>query len=277
MLKKTSIAAAIAAATSLFLVAGQAAGEAPAKGTAAATSEAAKIKRPKPLKKQMPAKGSAPAQMLIMDSKGIRMAPADLGAHVLAEHLILETDSFDLDQPTQEGTTGRDRLVQDEIQKLCSLGPGESLDPKVATKVAELAQASIKYPEGGVKLGDWKKGRELAWSGFGFRTAHKPDDHTKQEPGANCYNCHQLALDRQGGSIGPQLTLYGKLRGSSEDILKYTYSVIYNPHAFFPCTNMPRLGANGILTEQQIADVMAYLIDPESPVNQASMAGMSGM
>ncbi len=212
-----------------------------------------------------------------MDSKGIRMAPADVSAHALAEYLILDSASFDLAQATQEGTTGRDRLVQDEIQKLCSIGPREKLDTKVAAKVSELAQASIKYPEGGIKLGDWKKGRELAWSGFGFRTAHKPDDHSKQAPGANCYNCHQLALDRQGGSIGPQLTLYGKLRGSSPEILKYTYDVIYNAHAYFPCTNMPRLGANNILTEQQIADVMAYLMDPESPVNQSGMAGMSGM
>jgi sulfur-oxidizing protein SoxX len=204
------------------------------------------------------------------------MAPADVSAHALAEFLIMESGSFDLAQPTQEGTTGRDRLVQDEIQKLCSIGPGESLDPKAAAKVVELAQASIKYPEGGVKLGDWKKGRELAWSGFGFRTAHKPDDHSKKEPGANCYNCHQLALDRQGGTIGPQLTGYGTLRGSSEEILKYTYGVIYNAHAFFPCTNRPRMGAINILTEQQIADVMAYLIDPESPVNKADMAGMSG-
>jgi sulfur-oxidizing protein SoxX len=276
MLKKTSIAAAIAAATSLLLIAGQAVGEAPAKGAAAAP-EAAKVKRPEPLKKKAAAKGAGPTEMLIMDSKGIRMAPADLSAAVLAEHLIMESGSFDLSQPTQEGTTGRDRLVQDEIQKLCSIGPNEQLDTKAAAKVSELALATIKYPEGGVKLGDWKKGRDLAWSGFGFRTAHKPDDHSKKEPGANCYNCHQLALDRQGGTIGPQLTGYGNLRGSSEEILKYTYGVIYNAHAFFPCTNMPRLGANNILTEQQIADVMAYLIDPESPVNKTSMAGMSGM
>lgn len=280
MSKIAPVAAAIAAATSLLLIAGQAisqsASDVPAKG-AAGTSEAAKVKRPEPLKKRPPEKGGTPAQMLIMDSKGIRMAPAELGAHLLAEHLIMETDSFELSQPTQEGTTGRDRLTQDEIQKLCSIGPGEQLDPKVAAKVSELALATIKYPEGGVKLGDWKKGRELAWSGFGFRTAHKPDDHSKTAPGANCYNCHQLALDRQGGSIGPQLTSYGKLRGSSEDILKYTYGVIYNAHAYFPCTNMPRLGANGILTEEQIADVLAYLIDPASPVNQSGMAGMSGM
>jgi sulfur-oxidizing protein SoxX len=64
------------------------------------------------------------------------------------------------------------------------------------------------------------------------------------------------------------LTGYGKLRGSSEPILKYTYDVIYNPHAYFACTHMPRIGAKGLLTDEQISHVMAYLFDPESPVNQ---------
>jgi sulfur-oxidizing protein SoxX len=280
MSKITPIAAAVAAA-SLFLVAGQGTAQqapaAPAKPAAAATSDPAAVKRPEPLKKRAPEKATPQTEILIMDSQGIRMAPANVSAKMLAEYLILESGGFDLSQPTQEGTTGRDRLVQDEIQKLCSLGKGEQLDPKAAQKVSELAMATIKYPEGGVKLGDWKKGRELAWSGFGFRTAHNPDDHAKQSPGANCYNCHQLATDRTGGTIGPALTSYGKLRGSSEEILKYTYGVIYNAHAYFPCTNMPRMGARQVMTPEQIADVMAYLIDPESPVNKSSMSGMSGM
>lgn len=80
---------------------------------------------------------------------------------------------------------------------------GQEADDKTREKVMALAAASIKYPEGGIKLGDWKKGRELAWSGFGFRTAHNPDDHTNREAGGNCYNCHQLATDRTGGDIGP--------------------------------------------------------------------------
>jgi sulfur-oxidizing protein SoxX len=280
MSKITPIAAAVAAA-SLFLVAGQVTGQqAPgaAPATPAGAADAAAVKRPEPLKKRAPEKTPGQrTEVLIMDSQGIRMAPADLSAHLLAEYLILESAGFDLSQPTQEGTTGRDRLVQDEIQKLCSLGKGQQLDANTAQKVSELATATIKYPEGGVKLGDWKKGRELAWSGFGFRTAHNPDDHNKQSPGANCYNCHQLATDRTGGTIGPPLTAYGKLRGSSEEILKYTYGVIYNAHAYFPCTNMPRMGARQVLTPEQIADVMAYLIDPASPVNTSAMSGMSGM
>jgi L-cysteine S-thiosulfotransferase len=35
-----------------------------------------------------------------------------------------------------------------------------------------------------------------------------------------------------------------------------------------PCSNMPRFGSNKVLDEQQIKDVMAYLFDPESPVNK---------
>jgi sulfur-oxidizing protein SoxX len=31
---------------------------------------------------------------------------------------------------------------------------------------------------------------------------------------------------------------------------------------------MPRFGYHGVLTQQQISDVMAYLLDPASPVNQ---------
>jgi sulfur-oxidizing protein SoxX len=31
---------------------------------------------------------------------------------------------------------------------------------------------------------------------------------------------------------------------------------------------MPRFGHNGILTEQQIKDLVALLTDPQSPVNQ---------
>lgn len=186
----------------------------------------------------------------------------------LAEYLVLESGSFDVDQPTQEGTTGRARLTQDEIQKACSLSEGQELDDKTRERVMALATASIKYPAGGIKLGDWKRGRELAWSGYGFRTAHKPDDHSKNQVGGNCYNCHQIATDRTGGTLGPVLTGYGKLRGASEDMLKYTYDVIYNPHSVYACTIMPRSGAQGLLKEKDIADIMAYLFDPDSPVNK---------
>jgi sulfur-oxidizing protein SoxX len=188
----------------------------------------------------------------------------------LAEHLLFGAKGFKLEQPVQEGGVARQRLVQDDIQRLCTKVRNDRSDTQTMAKVSALARESIRYPEGGIKLGDWKIGRELAWSGFGYRVGHKNDDHSKAQNGAggNCYNCHQIATDRTGGSIGPPLTGFGKLRGNSEPVLKYAYEVIYNPHAYFACTNMPRIGANGLLTDEQISHIMAYLFDPESPVNQ---------
>jgi len=47
-----------------------------------------------------------------------------------------------------------------------------------------------------------------------------------------------------------------------------TFAKIYNSEAFLACSNMPRFGHKGILTEQQIKDVTALLLDSASPVNQ---------
>ena len=133
-------------------------------------------------------------------------------------------------------------------------------------KYYKLQFASSKFIGG---RGDWKKGEAVARSGYGFRVGHKTDDHSGRQPGGNCYACHQLDPNEIAyGTLGPSLTGYGKTRGTGEAMLKYTYDVIYNPHAYFPCTKMPRFGALGTLTQQQIADVMAYVMHPESPVNQ---------
>jgi sulfur-oxidizing protein SoxX len=184
----------------------------------------------------------------------------------LAEYLIFDAKGFKLDMDVQEGGKAKGRMVQDDLQKACTQSRNKPT-PEQAGKILADARASIKYPEGGIKLGDWKKGRELAWSGFGYRVGHRIDDHAKREPGGNCYNCHQLATDRVGGTIGPSLTNYGKNRGKDEQTLRFVYDMIYNAHAYFPCTRMPRMGAKGLLSPEQISDVMAYLLDPESPVN----------
>ena len=49
---------------------------------------------------------------------------------------------------------------------------------------------------------------------------------------------------------------------------KYAYGKVYNSQAFSACSSMPRFGHSGILTEAQIKDVVALLMDPESPVNK---------
>ena len=207
---------------------------------------------------------SIPAVALVADEVDYtKMTPEEL-----AEYLIFEAGGFKLDQEVQEGGTARQRMVQDDVQKTCSNLEGVRPDMETLLEVSKQARETIVYPEDGIKLGDWKRGAELAWSGYGFRVGHRMDDHENNEIGGNCYNCHQIGTDRTGGTIGPSLVGFGRIRGTSDAIKKYTYDVIYNSHSAFPCTNMPRFGVSNYLDQQSIADIMAYLLDPESPVNQ---------
>lgn len=225
-------------------------------------------------KKLMPVAGTVLTSLLAVAclSAAADEAKVDyttMTAEELAEYLVFDANGFALDQETQEGGTVRDRLTQDEIQKACSALRGAAVDAATAARVISIARESIKYPQEAIALGDWKKGEEVARSGYGFRVGHKVDKHGGRAPGGNCYACHQLDPNEIAyGTLGPSLTAYGKQRGTGEEMLKYTYEMIYNAHATFPCTQMPRFGFHGTLTQEQIADVMAYLMHAESPVNQ---------
>jgi sulfur-oxidizing protein SoxX len=117
-------------------------------------------------------------------------------------------------------------------------------------------------------VGDWKVGDTLAHDGAGDRIQGGRLEQRK-ENGGLCQNCHALAPGEINvGNVGPSLTGYGAQRGNSEAIVKYTYEKIYNAWAYFPCSNMPRLGATGHLTPEQVAHMVAYLIDPQSAVNR---------
>ena len=157
-----------------------------------------------------------------------------------------------------------DRLNQDETQRLCSQFP-EKRPKEVGKKIEAINMKLIKYPADGKLLGDWKEGEKIAQSGVGKQFS---DDPTKPA-GGNCYACHQLTKEEISfGNIGPSLYNFGKLRGNTEAIQKYTFGKIYNAEAYAACSNMPRFGHNGILTEEQIKHVTALLLDPDSPVNK---------
>lgn len=163
------------------------------------------------------------------------------------------------------GQAGMDRLDQDPVQKLCSRAPDDpALSDKDFEQILKSQEASIRYPADGQYLGDWKEGEKIAQDGKGFQYSDDP----AQPAGGNCYACHQLAKDEVAyGTIGPSLYLYGKARGNDAEAQRYTYGKIYNSNAYLPCSNMPRFGHNGILNEQQMKDVTAFLLDPQSPVN----------
>src|SRR6266849_6316659 len=163
-----------------------------------------------------------------------------------------------------QGQAGVDRLNQDEVQALCSRYPN-GLPRDLAEKLEKAQLATIRYPASGKLMGDWREGERIAQSGVGKQF----NDDPKGPSGGNCYACHRLSfLVHSSGTIGPSLYQFGKLRGSSEAIQKYAYGKIYNAEAFAACSNMPRFGHNGVLTEEQITHLVALLLDPESPVNK---------
>lgn len=168
---------------------------------------------------------------------------------------------------TQADPQDRKRFVQDKTQELCSLYKDKPpID--IAQQIEDMNKAVTPYPEGGIKLGDWKEGEILANSGYGMRIGNMKSDNPNKKPnGGNCYACHVMAPSQPAaGNLGPSLTNYG-IRGTSEAMLKYTYQKIHNAQATKACSNMPRFGYHGVLNDKQIADIMAYMLDPNSPVN----------
>jgi sulfur-oxidizing protein SoxX len=184
-------------------------------------------------------------------------AAADQSAHAAAVAL-LKSDFKSKGSATIERVT-----TQDEVQQLCSSPVAPSKAKARALEASQLKQ--VKYPADGSFLGDWKAGEKIAQDGKGLTWSDKPGSVN----GGNCYACHQVTKEEISfGNIGPSLYQYGKLRGNSEAVVKYTWAKLYNAEAFQACSKMPRFGHNGILTEQQIKDVMALLLDPNSPVNK---------
>ena len=164
-----------------------------------------------------------------------------------------------------KGQAKLDRLDQDEAQKLCSIPASATLPKDVAERIEKENLTTIKYPADGKLLGNWREGETIAQSGVGKQYS---DDPAKPS-GANCYACHQLTKEEVSfGTIGPSLYNFGKVRGNTEAIQRYAYGKVYNSQAYSACSNMPRFGHKGILTEQQIKDVTALLLDPNSPVNK---------
>lgn len=202
----------------------------------------------------------------------LKFAMAALGAVALAgcasmmyapptkeETLAVIKSSF-----KDRGIAKIDRLNQTELQRVCS-ETGNNPPKEVRERLEKAALAAVKYPTDSKWLGDYKQGERVAQTGVGLQWSDKEG----APAGGNCYACHQLSkVEISFGNIGPSLYNYGKLRGNTEQTLRYTWAKIWNTHAFNACSPMPRFGDAGILTEAQIKDVMALLLDPASPVNQ---------
>jgi L-cysteine S-thiosulfotransferase len=156
------------------------------------------------------------------------------------------------------------RLDQDEVQATCSRYR-DVPTADVAARIQAAQFADIPFPPSEKLSGDWKHGEAIAQLGRGLQFS----DAANAPVGGNCYACHQLsASEISYGTIGPSLLHYGRLRGNSEETRRYTWGKIYNAEAYAACSNMPRFGHNRVLTPEQIADLVALLLDPASPVNR---------
>ncbi len=173
-----------------------------------------------------------------------------------------------------QGIVKASLLNTDETNRACSEADviGKPLDEKTAKVIEQINMKAIKWPSDGKFLGDWKEGEKIAQNGRGLTFT----DTASTVNGGNCYNCHKIDdKEISYGTIGPSLHNYGKIRGitdpnsaSAKPIVEYTWGKIWNAKAYNACSNMPRAGHSGILTEAQVRHVVALLLDPKSPVNK---------
>ena len=155
------------------------------------------------------------------------------------------------------------RVELDEVQRLCNLH-ADNPPAEAAKRIEEAQLKAIKFPNGNL-MGDWKRAEKVAQNGRGSMWSDKPG----VPAGGSCYNCHQISPQETSfGTLGPSLLGFGKKRGNGPDMQRYVYGKIYNSKAYNACSQMPRLGHAGTLTEDQIKDLVALLLDPASPVNK---------
>jgi len=196
--------------------------------------------------------------MRILLVMGILAAPL-----ALAEPTAREVQDIHLRDFHTKGIVKKDAVAQDAVQRICTV-TNDKPSAEIAKQIEADQMKTIAFPADGL-MGDWKRGESIAQSGRGMTFS----DAAGTPNGGSCYNCHQLAAKEISyGTLGPSLQGFGKTRGAGAEMQKYVYGKIYNAKAYSACSQMPRLGFSGTLTEQQIKDLVAYLLDPASPVNQ---------
>lgn len=229
-----------------------------------AKSEPAKSDMAKPdMAKPEPAKSDAAKPAAAGETTRTAAAPA-AGGQPAAKVTAELVDGYISRTFGKASPEWQARIVPDETMQACNKYrndvPHDVADAIIAREIQK-----VSYPADGKFLGNWKEGAKIANNGRGGQFS----DDEKTVNGGNCYACHQMeSTEVSFGTLGPSLTHYGKDRNYAEAEIKQAYTKIHNSQAVIPCSNMPRFGANGFLTEQQIKDVLAFLFDPESPVNK---------
>jgi L-cysteine S-thiosulfotransferase len=161
---------------------------------------------------------------------------------------------------------------QDITQRECT-HYGNRPPDREAVAIMEREWRAIVYPADGAVFGDWQRGAVLAR----HTGATGPGSDAGPATSAQCAACHQLEPGYAPASkvahvvmpdtSGPALTGYGRKRSFAASEAKLLYEQIYSSNAVIACSVMPRFGAHKVLSPEQIRDIVAYLLSPESPVN----------
>lgn len=156
------------------------------------------------------------------------------------------------------------RIKPDETLETCNKFRNE-VPSAEADRITARELARVTYPADGKLLGNWKDGAKVANDGRGGQFSDPPG----LVSGGNCYACHQMEQKELSfGTLGPSLTNYGKDRKYDPEEIKRAYAKVYDSQSSAACSIMPRFGANKVLTEAQIKDIIAFLFDPDSPLNK---------
>jgi sulfur-oxidizing protein SoxX len=156
------------------------------------------------------------------------------------------------------------RIAPDETLQACNKFRND-VPSAEGERITAREMARVVYPADGKLLGNWKQGKTVANDGRGNQFSDKPG----MTNGGNCYACHQMEPSELSyGTLGPSLASYGKDRKYDPEEIKRAWAKVYDSQSQVACSSMPRFGANKVLTEAQIKDIIAFLFDPESPVNK---------
>jgi sulfur-oxidizing protein SoxX len=147
--------------------------------------------------------------------------------------------------------------VQDDTQKTCSAYAGKAL-PKDVAERSKGHFASIDGPPAG--SGDWKNGERIAQEGRGMQ--YSDDPRGRSAPIA----MPATALARGAVLRHDSNVPVRKLRGYRVNAQMRTARSA-TPRATTPARTC-RASATAASCPQQINDVVALLMDPDSPVNK---------
>ena len=218
------------------------------------------------------------ASLVLLASAHVFAAPAEYDnndrGQSISDEVFLKAakDSFYLNNPAEF------ERFKDATLEVCN----KTIDKPNAEQTKDILareQKSIIYPKDKKLMGDWKKGQQWSELAHGGRIGYPgfiDADDPHHPNGANCYACHAIDPNfPQAGNTGPALTNYGA-RGTSEAMVKYTYDKVFNSKSMNPCSLMPRYGGEPgsirLLTPEQVADIVAFLLSPDSPVNKPKLA-----